>query len=92
MPDRCSIPADWREWRVNAANASGLALFDSVDELQWQDPKAGFDHRLSSCCVASHTAGHWKRWPAPLSSCLSYSIISAQTRSMAARKSAGGPL
>jgi len=62
-----SIPTDWREWRVNAANASTLAhtlsnerdrallfrtlatlrtdiaLFDEVDELQWQGPKVGFD-------------------------------------------------
>jgi 5'-3' exonuclease len=62
-----SIPTDWREWRVNAANASTLAqtlsnerhrallfrtlatlrtdiaLFDEVDELRWQGPKAGFD-------------------------------------------------
>jgi len=62
-----SIPTDWREWRLNAANASALAqtlsnerdrallfrtlatlrtdiaLFDEVDELRWQGPKAGFD-------------------------------------------------
>jgi 5'-3' exonuclease len=62
-----SIPADWREWVVNAANASALAhtlanerdltllfrtlatlrtdiaLFEDVDELHWQGPKAGFD-------------------------------------------------
>jgi 5'-3' exonuclease len=62
-----SIPADWREWRVNVANASALArtlsgerdrallfrtlatlrtdlaLFDEVDELEWQGPKASFD-------------------------------------------------
>ncbi len=62
-----SIPADWREWNVKAANASALAhtlanererallfrtlatlrtdiaLFDDVDELRWQGPKAGFD-------------------------------------------------
>jgi 5'-3' exonuclease len=62
-----SIPADWREWGVNAANASALArtlendrdlvllfrtlatlrtelgLFEDVDELRWQGPKADFD-------------------------------------------------
>ena len=62
-----SIPADWREWGVNAVNASALAhtlsdereqallfrvlatlrtdiaLFDNVDELRWQGPRAGFD-------------------------------------------------
>jgi len=62
-----SIPADWKEWHVNAANASALArtlasendramlfrtlatlrtdiaLFEDVDELQWQGPKPGFD-------------------------------------------------
>jgi 5'-3' exonuclease len=61
-----SIPTDWREWRVNAANASALAhtlsgerdrallfrtlatlrtdiaLFDNVDELQWNGPESGF--------------------------------------------------
>jgi 5'-3' exonuclease len=61
-----SIPTDWREWRVNAANAGGLArtlseerdqamlfralatlrtdiaLFDDVDELQWDGPKGNF--------------------------------------------------
>jgi 5'-3' exonuclease len=62
-----SIPPDWREWRVNAANAGALArtlsnerervllfrtlatlradiaLFDSVDELEWQGPQPGFE-------------------------------------------------
>jgi 5'-3' exonuclease len=62
-----SIPADWREWHVNAANASALAqtlsrereaamlfrtlatlrtdiaLFESVDELEWHGPKPGFE-------------------------------------------------
>jgi len=62
-----SIPADWREWRVNASDAGALAhtlakerdlallfrtlatlradiaLFDDVDELQWQGPKPGFE-------------------------------------------------
>jgi len=62
-----SIPADWREWGVNAANASALAhtlaherdsallfrtlatlrtdiaLFDNVDELRWDGPRAGFE-------------------------------------------------
>jgi len=62
-----SIPADSRDWHVNAANASSLAaalarererallfrtlatlrtniaLFDDVDELQWNGPKDGFD-------------------------------------------------
>jgi 5'-3' exonuclease len=61
-----SIPTDWREWRVNATNASalaltlasqqeqvllfrelatlktGIALFDNVDELQWNGPQPGF--------------------------------------------------
>ncbi|MGC2659735.1 MAG: 5'-3' exonuclease H3TH domain-containing protein [Bryobacteraceae bacterium] len=61
-----SIPNDWREWQVNAANASGLArtllsnyneallfrrlatlrteiaLFDDVDQLRWEGPKAEF--------------------------------------------------
>lgn len=61
-----SIPADWREWRVDAANAKSLArtlsderdraflfrtlatlrtdiaLFDDVEELEWQGPKPGF--------------------------------------------------
>jgi 5'-3' exonuclease len=62
-----SIPAEWREWRVNASNAGALAhtlakerdmallfrtlatlrtdiaLFDDVDALLWQGPKAGFE-------------------------------------------------
>jgi 5'-3' exonuclease len=62
-----SIPPDWREWHVNAANASalartfcaerdrallfrtlatlktGIALFNDVDELEWQGPQAGFE-------------------------------------------------
>jgi len=62
-----SIPADCREWSVNAANAgalahtlanerdrallfptlatlrSDIALFDDVDELQWQGSKGGFE-------------------------------------------------
>jgi 5'-3' exonuclease len=61
-----NIPADAREWHVNAANAAALAatlerersnamlfkrlatlrsdlpLFNSVDELQWRGPTAGF--------------------------------------------------
>jgi 5'-3' exonuclease len=61
-----SIPADWREWRVDAANASALlhtltsererailfrtlatlrtdiALFEDVDELEWNGPTAAF--------------------------------------------------
>ena len=64
-----AIPADCREWRVNAANASALAgtlvrerdramlfrtlatlrtdisLFDSVDQLRWQGPAAGFEEQ-----------------------------------------------
>lgn len=61
-----AIPEDWRQWRVNAANAATLAatfirdrelaflfrdlatlradipLFESVDELEWRGPTAGF--------------------------------------------------
>jgi 5'-3' exonuclease len=61
------IPADWRDWGVNAAHAGALAntlagsrelvllfrrlatlrtdiaLFDDVEELRWQGPKAGFE-------------------------------------------------
>jgi 5'-3' exonuclease len=61
-----AIPADWREWHVNAANPGALAqtlsderehaflfrilatlrtdipLFNDVDELRWDGPKAGF--------------------------------------------------
>lgn len=46
-----SIPADWRDWHVNAANASALAatlrtdiaLFDDVDQLRWNGPKPALD-------------------------------------------------
>jgi 5'-3' exonuclease len=62
-----SIPPDWREWRVNAANPSVLArtlsqereraflfrtlatlrtdiaLFDDVDDLEWNGPTPAFD-------------------------------------------------
>jgi 5'-3' exonuclease len=62
-----AIPGDFREWRVNAANAGSLAttlseqrerallfrtlatlrtdipLFDNVEELRWNGPKADFD-------------------------------------------------
>jgi 5'-3' exonuclease len=62
-----AIPADWREWRVNATNAGALAntlaeerdramlfrtlatlrtdipLFENVDELEWNGPKAEYD-------------------------------------------------
>jgi len=85
-----SIPADWREWRVNAANASTLAhtllnerdrallfrtlatlrtditLFDEVNELRWQDPKAGFDElgaRLDAA-VTETTRHAGSRFPA----------------------------
>jgi 5'-3' exonuclease len=61
-----SIPADWRNWHVNASNASALAetlqrerdrallfrtlatlrtdiaLFSSVDELEWKGPTPAF--------------------------------------------------
>ena len=51
-----SIPADWREWKVNATRASALAatldrerhlalLFrdlESVDELEWRGPTPAF--------------------------------------------------
>ena len=83
-----SIPADWREWRVNAANASALArtlsserdlallfrrlatlrtdiaLYDDVDELQWQGPKPGFGTwgtRLDAAVTGSRR--HWSRRP-----------------------------
>jgi 5'-3' exonuclease len=62
-----SIPPDWRDWHVNAANPralaetlrqererallfrtlatlrSGIPLFDTVEELEWRGPRAGFE-------------------------------------------------
>ena len=62
-----AIPKDWREWQVNATNASALAatlererdrvmlfrtlatlrtdiaLFEDMEELRWNGPRAGFD-------------------------------------------------
>jgi 5'-3' exonuclease len=77
-----AIPADCREWRVNAANASALAgtlvrdrdrallfrtiatlrtdirLFDTVDQLLWRGPTAGFEeHALRLDRIAKKAEG-----------------------------------